>query len=57
MTDYPTLNLNDGRQIPQLGFGTWQMEEEDAPQAVSTRSSKLRLNGAWIERRLATPCD
>ena len=36
MTDYPTLALNDGRQIPQLGFGTWQMEEDDAPQAVST---------------------
>ena len=36
MTDYPTLPLNDGRQIPQLGFGTWQMEEEDAPEAVST---------------------
>ena len=36
MTDYPTLNLNDGRQIPQLGFGTWQMEEDDAPEAVAT---------------------
>ena len=36
MTDYPTLALNDGRQIPQLGFGTWQIEEEEAPQAVKT---------------------
>ena len=36
MTDYPTLDLNDGRQIPQLGFGTWQMDVEDAPEAVST---------------------
>ncbi|UOR15498.1 aldo/keto reductase [Qipengyuania aquimaris] len=36
MTDYPTLELNDGRQIPQLGFGTWQMEDEDAPEAVGT---------------------
>ena len=36
MTDYPTLNLNDGRQIPQLGFGTWQIPEDEAAKAVST---------------------
>ena len=36
MTDYPTLALNDGRQIPQLGFGTWKIADEDAPKAVST---------------------
>ncbi len=36
MTDYPTLNLNDGRQIPQLGFGTWQIPEDEAAEAVST---------------------
>lgn len=36
MTDYPTLALNDGRNIPQLGFGTWQIEEAVAPKAVKT---------------------
>ena len=36
MTDYPTLNLNDGRQIPQLGLGTWQIPEDEAAKAVST---------------------
>ncbi|MXO51271.1 aldo/keto reductase [Erythrobacter gaetbuli] len=36
MTDYPTLNLNDGRQIPRLGFGTWQIPEDEAAKAVST---------------------
>lgn len=36
MTDYPTLALNDGRQIPQLGFGTFKLYDEDATQAVST---------------------
>lgn len=36
MTDYPTLALNDGRQIPQLGFGTWQIEDDQAAQAVET---------------------
>ncbi|MXO84739.1 aldo/keto reductase [Altererythrobacter aurantiacus] len=34
--NYPTLTLNDDRQIPQLGFGTWQIENEDAPDAVAT---------------------
>ncbi|MEN8859870.1 aldo/keto reductase [Qipengyuania flava] len=36
MTDYPTLTLNDGRQIPQLGFGTYKIDDADAPQAVKT---------------------
>ncbi|MBX7496587.1 aldo/keto reductase [Qipengyuania sp. 6B39] len=44
MTDYPTLTLNDGRQIPQLGFGTWQIEEEDAPDAVKTALE----TGYWL---------
>lgn len=32
--NYPTLPLNDKRQIPQLGFGTWEIEEKDAAKAV-----------------------
>ena len=32
----PVLSLNDGSQIPQLGFGTWQTPEEQAAAAVST---------------------
>ena len=36
MTDYPTLTLNDDRQIPQLGFGTYKIDDADAPQAVKT---------------------
>lgn len=36
MTDYPTLTLNDNRQIPQLGFGTFQIPDEEAADAVST---------------------
>ncbi|MCL2011263.1 MAG: aldo/keto reductase [Cystobacterineae bacterium] len=32
----PTLLLNDGLHIPQLGFGTWQISEEKAAAAVST---------------------
>ena len=34
MTTQPTLTLNDGRQIPQLGFGTWEIAQEDAADAV-----------------------
>jgi len=32
----PTILLNDGSQIPQLGFGTWQIPEEKASVIVST---------------------
>lgn len=36
MADQPTLDLNDDRQMPQLGFGTWKIPEEEAAQAVRT---------------------
>ena len=34
--NYPTLPMNDDRQIPQLGFGTWEIDKADAEDAVST---------------------
>src|SRR6476469_4698954 len=34
MKDQQTPSLNDGRQIPQLGFGTWQIPNESAADAV-----------------------
>ena len=43
-TEHQTLTLNDGRRIPQLGFGTWQIEEEDAPKAVRTALE----TGYWL---------
>ncbi|MFX4271960.1 aldo/keto reductase [Propionibacteriaceae bacterium Y1685] len=37
MTDVvPTVALNDGNLIPQLGFGVWQVSSEDIVPAVST---------------------
>ena len=30
----PTATLNDGRVMPLLGFGTWQVPEEEAPELV-----------------------
>ena len=35
MTDaIPHLTLNDGRQLPQIGFGTWPLDDAQAQQAV-----------------------
>ena len=38
MTDQtqPTLTLNDGRIVPQMGFGTYQIENDDAQEAVAS---------------------
>ncbi|MVA75231.1 aldo/keto reductase [Auraticoccus sp. F435] len=35
MTQVPNVTLNDGATIPQLGFGVWQVEEDDIVPAVS----------------------
>ena len=35
MSAIPTIPLNDGTAIPQLGFGTWQIRPEDAVAAVA----------------------
>ena len=36
MTDEPMLTLNDGREMPQLGFGVWRVSETDAAAVVGT---------------------
>jgi 2,5-diketo-D-gluconate reductase A len=35
MAEVPNITLNDGNQIPQLGFGVFQIEPEDTAEAVS----------------------
>ncbi|MGF1471108.1 MAG: aldo/keto reductase [Rubrobacteraceae bacterium] len=35
MSAVPNIDLNDGNTIPQLGFGTFQIEPEDTVEAVS----------------------
>jgi 2,5-diketo-D-gluconate reductase A len=35
MAPVPTLPLNDGRAIPQVGYGCWQISEEQAPGLVA----------------------
>jgi 2,5-diketo-D-gluconate reductase A len=36
MTAVPNVELNDGRTIPQLGFGVFQIEPADTAEAVAT---------------------
>jgi diketogulonate reductase-like aldo/keto reductase len=33
-TETPTLTLHDGVEIPQLGFGTWQIDREETQEKV-----------------------
>lgn len=35
MSEVPNIKLNDGNEIPQLGFGTFQIEPENTAEAVS----------------------
>lgn len=32
----PFITFHDGRKAPQLGFGTWQIPDEDVPAAIHT---------------------
>lgn len=34
MSTVPQISLSDGRSIPQLGFGTWQVADDEAQKAV-----------------------
>ncbi len=34
MSAVPSIALNDGNTIPQLGFGVFQIEPEDTAEAV-----------------------
>jgi 2,5-diketo-D-gluconate reductase A len=39
MSTQPTISLNDGNVIPQLGFGVWQVPNEEATEVVGTAIS------------------
>ncbi|WP_405016576.1 aldo/keto reductase [Kitasatospora sp. NBC_00070] len=36
MSTIPSITLNNGRTIPQLGFGVWQVADDEAATAVET---------------------
>ena len=48
MTEIPQMDLNSGDSIPQYGFGTWQIEPEDAAMPSARRSAWAT---AWWTRR------
>jgi len=39
MSSQPTISLNDGNVIPQLGFGVWQVPNEETANVVGTAIS------------------
>lgn len=39
MSNIPQITLNDGNTIPQLGFGVWQVEDDEATPAVASALS------------------
>jgi len=49
MTDQPTVTV-DGHSIPLLGFGTWQLEADDARRMVAEalRIGYRHIDTAWI---------
>lgn len=46
MTQVPTVTLNDGRNIPQLGIGVWQVSNDDI---VSTVSKALEVGYRHVD--------
>ncbi|WP_116244729.1 aldo/keto reductase [Nocardiopsis sp. FIRDI 009] len=56
------VTLNDGRSMPQLGFGVWQVSDDEAQRAVTTAleagyrsidTAKLYANEAGVGRAVA----
>ncbi|MGH3941505.1 MAG: aldo/keto reductase [Pseudonocardiaceae bacterium] len=55
MSDVPTLTLNNGARIPQLGFGTFQVPPEDTERVVSTAlECPATLRALHAEHAIAT---
>ncbi|WP_131684987.1 aldo/keto reductase [Pseudarthrobacter sp. YALA5] len=63
MTSTPTLTFNDGRTIPQLGYGVWQVEDGIAEKVVRQAfeagfrhidTAKIYGNEAGVGRAIAS---
>ena len=59
----PNVTFNDGRTIPQLGYGVWQVEDEVAEKVVGTAletgyrhvdTAAIYGNEAGVGRAIAT---
>ena len=64
MTTVPTIQLNDGARIPQLGFGVFQIDPDETADAVKTAldigyrhidTAEMYGNEARSGRASATP--
>lgn len=47
MTNLPTFRLNNGRSIPPLGIGTWQLPEN--PQLIESLIGAIRMGYRYID--------
>ncbi|MCW2763517.1 MAG: oxidoreductase [Marmoricola sp.] len=63
MTSSPTLTFNDGKTIPQLGYGVWQVEDDIAEKVVFQAfqagfrhidTAKIYGNEAGVGRAIAS---
>lgn len=63
MSNVPTIRLNDGRTMPALGFGVWQIPDDDATKATleaiaagsrSIDTAQIYRNEAGVGRALAS---
>ena len=62
MTKSPNVTFNDGQQIPQLGYGVWQVEDDVAEKVVGQAldagfrhidTAKIYGNEAGVGRGIA----
>ena len=52
MSTQPTIGLNDGNVIPQLGFGVWQVPNEEAAKVVGPSSRLDSIHRYIISTKL-----
>ena len=50
MTAVPDVTLNNGRTIPQFGFGVFQIK----PGYTGARQELVRMTSRWVARVIAT---
>jgi 2,5-diketo-D-gluconate reductase A len=50
MTDQKTIAFHDGHSIPQLGFGIWQIPQDETAAAVASaiKTGYRLIDGAFI---------
>ena len=51
----PSITLNDGVAIPQLGFGTWKVPANEAEKAANVRLLECQSFGAFGRLYMAGP--